>query len=333
MGDNAESAADRYVFWQTSYLGAAQDRWPLIMNGQYAAFNPRFTGNTSTGTMTSATMYLDYTNGRVGIGTNAPVATLHNSGSTVFSSNTIADLPAGGAIGTAATTVDVKTTFNINQTTANQTLTLPSPTDATAGRIVYINNVGTVGFTMSNQRIETGQSFQFIWNGTAWETVGGASNEEKVTAIKAANQTFINTTLTNVTDMNFSIAANEQWIVTYNIENSAPIAADKKFAVTAPAGATCSLSVNDGLGRAGISNVACGVATGLITANVATAGESQIVVSVKNGATAGVVQLQAAEFATSGIMTIYAGSSMTAYRFRGADLAEVYYTNDGSIRE
>lgn len=51
---------------------------------------------------------------------------------------------ANGAIGTAVTTVDVKTTFNINQTTANITLTLPAPTDATAGRIIYINNIGTV---------------------------------------------------------------------------------------------------------------------------------------------------------------------------------------------
>lgn len=81
---------------------------------------------------------------RLGLGTNAPVATLHNSGSTVFSSDTIANLAAGGAIGTAATTVDVKTTFNLNQTTANQTITIPNPTDATAGRIIYVNNVGTV---------------------------------------------------------------------------------------------------------------------------------------------------------------------------------------------
>ncbi len=45
---------------------------------------------------------------------------------------TIANLATGGAIGTAATTVDVKTTFNINQTTANQTLALPTPTNTTA---------------------------------------------------------------------------------------------------------------------------------------------------------------------------------------------------------
>ena len=47
MGDNATDDGDRYVFWQTSWNGIASDRWPLIMNGTWAAFDPRFTGNTS----------------------------------------------------------------------------------------------------------------------------------------------------------------------------------------------------------------------------------------------------------------------------------------------
>lgn len=75
---------------------------------------------------------MDYVNDRLGIGTTAPVATLHNSGSTVFSALVVANLAAGGAIGTALATVDIKTNFNINQTTANQTLTLPAPTNTTA---------------------------------------------------------------------------------------------------------------------------------------------------------------------------------------------------------
>lgn len=89
-------------------------------------------------------LFWDDTNKRLGIGTNAPVASLHNAGSTLFESIPIANLAGGGAIGTAPTTVDIKTTFNINQTTTNQTLTLPTPTDTTAGRIIYINNIGTV---------------------------------------------------------------------------------------------------------------------------------------------------------------------------------------------
>ena len=71
-------------------------------------------------------------NGSLSLGTGASLATLHNAGSTLFESLSVANLATGGAIGTAATTVDIKTTFNINQTTANQTLTLPVPTNTTA---------------------------------------------------------------------------------------------------------------------------------------------------------------------------------------------------------
>ena len=74
MGDNATDDGDRYVFWQTSWNGIASDRWPLIMNGTWAAFDPRFTGNTSNWTMQDATMYMNYTNRNVGIFTNSPDA-------------------------------------------------------------------------------------------------------------------------------------------------------------------------------------------------------------------------------------------------------------------
>ena len=95
---------------------------------------------------------------------------LTNTGATLNSAMAISDLPSGGNIGTAATTVDVKTTFNINQTTAGQTITLPTPTDTTAGRIVYVNNVGSVSFSMHGTTIGSGQSNAFIWNGSNWIT-------------------------------------------------------------------------------------------------------------------------------------------------------------------
>lgn len=49
-----------------------------------------------------------------------------------MAANSLSNFAANGTIGTAATTVDTKTTFNINQTTANVTLSLPTPTDVTA---------------------------------------------------------------------------------------------------------------------------------------------------------------------------------------------------------
>src|SRR6185436_1010990 len=67
--------------------------------------------------------------------TVATGSTFTNASSTAFTAITISDVAGGGAIGTAAATVDVATTFNVNQTTASQTLSLPSPTVTTAGRL------------------------------------------------------------------------------------------------------------------------------------------------------------------------------------------------------
>lgn len=47
------------------------------MTSQYAVFNPKFTGNTSTGTMNSGSVYMDYANNRLGIGTITPSANIH----------------------------------------------------------------------------------------------------------------------------------------------------------------------------------------------------------------------------------------------------------------
>src|SRR5581483_5926404 len=97
------------------------------------------------------------------------------AGSTLLRSSSIANHPPGGSIGSAATTVDVATTFNVTQTTTGQTLTLPSPTTATAGRLVYINDVGTTGFTMYGVAIASGNSAGFIWNGSAWTPTDSGS--------------------------------------------------------------------------------------------------------------------------------------------------------------
>ncbi|MCA1800255.1 MAG: hypothetical protein LC650_03085, partial [Actinobacteria bacterium] len=95
---------------------------------------------------------------------------LTNAGSTLFTAVAVSDQATGGDIGTAAATVDGATTFDVNQTTAGQTLTLPAPTDATSGRIVIVNNVGSVSFTMYDSVISAGQSNTFVWNGSSWIT-------------------------------------------------------------------------------------------------------------------------------------------------------------------
>ena len=68
----------------------------------------------------------------------------------------------------------MKTTFNINQTTSNITLSLPNPTDTAAGRIIYVNNVGTTSFFFYGTQVTPNASRSAIWNGTFWVLTGNS---------------------------------------------------------------------------------------------------------------------------------------------------------------
>jgi hypothetical protein len=78
------------------------------------------------------------------------------------------DLASGGDIGTAADTVDIYQSFEINQTTAAQTITFPDPTDTTARKFIYVDNVGSTSFTALGATVLTGAGITAKWNGSAW---------------------------------------------------------------------------------------------------------------------------------------------------------------------
>jgi parallel beta-helix repeat protein len=91
-----------------------------------------------------------------------------NNGSTLLTGNTLSDFAASGAVGTAAATVDIYTTFVIPQTTAGRTLSLPAPTTGTAGRLAYVLNTGSSAFTMHGVSIQSGKAQTYIYDGSAW---------------------------------------------------------------------------------------------------------------------------------------------------------------------
>lgn len=293
-----------------------------------------FTDSTGKATQDNTNFVWDNTNKRLGLGVNSPKATLHNNGSTIYGALTVANLAAGGTIGTAATTVDIKTTLNINQTTANQTLTLPAPTDTTAGRIIYINSVGTVGFTMMGERIEAGHSRQAMWNGTAWKWVGDQDGDGAVFVTKTADQIINNTTvLQNDTHLTFNIGANETWVFNVDFNGNSPAAQDIKFAMAAPAGATCLYNFYLPTGTVNSRVTTCGTATALLPTSAA---EQSFIGygTITNGATAGTVTLQWAQFVAAAVNTTgRQGSILKAYRIRGADFAEIYYADDHTVAE
>lgn len=118
----------------------------------------------------------------------------------------VANLATGGVIGTAITTVDICSVFLINQTTANQTLTLPPPTNTLAGNLVTIGNIGSVNFTISGINVSPNSLIKLIWSGTAW-LIDSNIGRNQGTSISVASIIAGNNTIThnlNLSTGNFS---------------------------------------------------------------------------------------------------------------------------------
>ena len=100
---------------------------------------------------------------------------LNNTGSSL-APLIIANLASGGAIGTAANTVDINSVFLINQTTAGQTITFPNPTNATLSQVITIKANSTASLIAYGNTISAGGSNSFLWNGSAWSSIGSSGS-------------------------------------------------------------------------------------------------------------------------------------------------------------
>lgn len=93
-----------------------------------------------------------------------------------FSQIMINDLPSGGAIGTAANTVNKGSLFHINQTTSGQTLTVPNPTATNFSKFIYVLDIGSASFTLSpGGNLTPGTGVILVWTGTNWNVTGNGS--------------------------------------------------------------------------------------------------------------------------------------------------------------
>lgn len=93
---------------------------------------------------------------------------LTNTGSTLNTAVALGNFVANGPIGTAAATVDSKTSFTIGQTAAGVSLTLPSPSTSIGGRVIYVANTGSVSVVVNGSNMLPASTVTFLWNGSAW---------------------------------------------------------------------------------------------------------------------------------------------------------------------
>lgn len=96
---------------------------------------------------------------------------MHVSNNFSLRSVALANFLANAAIGTAAATVDVSSSFSIPQTTANIALTIPNPTTSVPGQFIQITNSGKTGVRINGFLVAPGTTVDFIWSGAAWTSL------------------------------------------------------------------------------------------------------------------------------------------------------------------
>lgn len=172
---------------------------------------------------------------------------------------------------------------------------------------------------------------KLLWDSTA-KTFSCGSDRASAYAINAADDTVNNTTtLANVTDMAFTVGTSETWVYQMYLIGNSGTTPDFQFAVTAPASSTCLASVSDAEGGVANMSTTCGAAMVNITGSGNN--DAYIVAGyVATAGTSGSVQLQFAQNVQNASNSIIlANSYLLAFKVSGADLAEVYYTNDAGV--
>lgn len=176
--------------------------------------------------------------------------------------------------------------------------------------------IGNTAATTAGTIRWTGSDFEG-YEGSAWVSLtsggGGGGTSDSTTTIKPADEIITSATVLQDDDhLYFAIGANENWAFKFVVQANSPVAADLQFAVTAPSGAICDVSVVDAQGAMSAANLGCGASSGLVAVAV---GDHlyEITGTVRNGSTAGNVRLQWAQNTSDiGNTTVYSGSFVQA---------------------
>lgn len=99
------------------------------------------------------------------------ITDIPNSPNSTLQAIAITNRATGGQIGSAATTVNINSAFNVSQTSTGQILILPNPTAGVPSRLVSVSNTGSASFTMYGNIISVGESRLFVWTGVAWNII------------------------------------------------------------------------------------------------------------------------------------------------------------------
>lgn len=187
-------------------------------------------------------------------------------------------------------------------------------TSANGGQVLYQNsdNPRQWAFTVSGS---TGQVLMKNGNTPTWAG-GWTTNSATMTAIVNSSFTTTSGTGVDVSSMVFSIGANENWSFEFFLLNGCDNTGGNKFALTVPSGATFRALA---FGEAATGTAVrvdrmdtSGTLTGAFNAQTNSNGYTTITGTVTNGATPGLVQLQAASTTGGQTTALHIGTHMNA---------------------
>ncbi len=196
---------------------------------------------------------------------------------------------------------------------------------------------GVNGAMYYNSSLDTFRCFK----SGGWQNCGADVNKQQYA--KSSDQSVTNsTTLTDESALQFTMGAGETWVFQYFlvVSNNNSAVPDWKAAIHAPGASSCDVT-QSGAETAGAAfpqatTTDCTTPAALVDSAInASAIPFQVYIqgSVTDSGSGSTVTLQFAEN-TSGSgtsITIKKGSYVVAYKATGADLAEIYQTNDRTI--
>jgi hypothetical protein len=281
---------------------------------------------------------------RLGLGTTSPMATLDVYGSAILEGSDrylnfgTATSSSGYGFRDNAGVMEIKNALGDWTQMASTTLlstitTATTSTSSASGLQVYSD--GTLGMLRG---CSNGEVLRWATTTSKWECHRGT---DAVNKVKSANENVPSgTTLQSDDELFFSVGAGETWVYKFEllVDNNNSGTPDWKSAILGAAGWTCyNLQYGteaDGADWVPVEGTDCDNApTAMVNAAVTADAEAYTVVIQGRITTtsAGTVNLQWAPN-TSGSLSVFAGSRVTAQKVGGVDLAEMYYTTDLSMK-
>lgn len=229
--------------------------------------------------------------------------------------------------------------FNLIASNPNLDFALATPTNLTAGKIIYVNNVGANSFAISGSVITTDTGRTFVWTGTKWslnaDGVGSAPTSSTIKKVLSADQIKTNDTQTFISDLSWSVSGRETWYFTIvgSLTGGDNTNNGMEVQVSAPSGSTaCSTTLtNFDMDNNWTTAVCNGVISG--SSNWPSQSNFKVEGIFTTGVGGGSARFIWAKNANGGNNLVLSASStvLTAVKMNGADLAEVYYSENGPI--